>query len=379
MRPKAKLDRALSAFPSNGYVEVFQPPGSKSGNEAQYMPISLIATAAEGDLGGTALQPGDLDTFAELQALVADATIIQQTAMDTVAEVNAIITDGTLYNQALRLSKGAGITDGAGAVARSSIIVEGEFTKTTLFVDLTDLKSSTTDLDIIGVEGADLAVNGAFAADTDWTKGADWSIAAGVATAAPGAGTVLEPAVPLVIEAGATYEVTYTMSGFVAGTCTGSIGGTALTARGSDATFVERVVATDTSNLLFTSDAAADYDIDDVIVKKISGAFIGPFTASEVGTLFRGEVKCLEVPAGGVTDIDFYSAAEATGLFDDAVTGLTETVVRTNGGAWSADINAAIALTALPADGEYLYFACGAAGVPGTFTGGQFEFSFWGS
>lgn len=44
-----------------------------------------------GDLDAT-----DIDTFAELQTLVADATIVQQTAMDTIAELNAILTDGSV-------------------------------------------------------------------------------------------------------------------------------------------------------------------------------------------------------------------------------------------------------------------------------------------
>ena len=35
--------------------------------------------------------------------------------------------------------------------------------------------------------GLDLVINGAFAADTDWTKGAGWTIAVGVAT-----GTIAE-------------------------------------------------------------------------------------------------------------------------------------------------------------------------------------------
>ena len=409
MRP-VDLSRAVAAIPSNSYVEIVQ--GSGPGNpdtSKQYLPLTLIAglaaidtfaeldaivadeslvnvsmidTFAELDavVADEALvSVSMLDTFAELDALVADESLVNVDMIDTIADLNTVLTDATLYNQALRLAIGGGVSSGAGAVAASSIMTEGSIFRTTLLLDLTDLKASTTDLDIIGVEGSDLVINGGFAADTDWTKGADWSIALGVATAAPGAGTVLEPAAALTIEAGATYEVTYTMSGFVAGTCTVSVGGTNGTARGSNATFVERIVAGDTTNLKFTSDAAADYDIDDVVVKKVEGAFIGPFNASEVGTLFHGEVRCLETPAGGVTDIDFYAANEASGLFDNAVGDLTETALLTKGGAWAAAPQTFEALSALPADGQYLYVTAGAGAGAGTYTAGKWEFRFLGT
>ena len=49
-----------------------------------------------------------------------------------------------------QLTAGAGITDGTGTLHHSSIEKVGGIFKTTLFVDMTDLQSSTTDLDIIG-------------------------------------------------------------------------------------------------------------------------------------------------------------------------------------------------------------------------------------
>lgn len=57
------------------------------------------------------------------------------------------------------LSAGAGITGGVGAVYRSSIFKQDGIIKTQIFVDLTGLASSTTDLDIIGV-GASAAYIG---------------------------------------------------------------------------------------------------------------------------------------------------------------------------------------------------------------------------
>jgi hypothetical protein len=48
------------------------------------------------------------------------------------------------------------------------------------------------------VPGADQAVNGAFAADTDWTKGTGWSIGSGVATKTAGTPAALEQAQTIV-------------------------------------------------------------------------------------------------------------------------------------------------------------------------------------
>lgn len=387
---RIRTDNVLPSVPTGGHIEVFQARKNASKDAApQGLAISTLISAVQGGFDTFAeldalvsdkslVNTEMVDTFAELDALVADETLLAASSIDSLAKLNAIVGDATFSNQALRLAYGGGITDGSGTLVYSSIEHVGDMKKTTLFIDLTGLKASATDLDIIGVEGADVVVNGAFAADTDWTKGADWSIAAGVATAAPGTGTVLEPEVALTVEAGATYEVTFTMSGYVAGALVGSIGGTNLTSRGSDATFTERVVAADTTNLKFTSDAASDYDIDDVSVKKVSGAFVGPFNASEVGSIFRGIITNLETPAGAVTDIDVYAADEATGLYDNAVADLTETALLTKGGAWSADINAKANLVAFPTDGQYLYFTAGAGAGGGTYTGGQFLLEFWG-
>lgn len=102
----------------------------------------------------------------------------------------------------------------------------------------------------------------------------------------------------------------------------------------------------------------------------------GQVTAARSGTLIGGQVTCLELPAGGVTDIDFYSATEATGAQDALVTSLTETALITAGGAWTS--GASKGMTALPAANEYLYVANGAGAVPGTFTAGKFLIELFG-
>lgn len=152
------------------------------------------------------------------------------------------------------LTAGAGITSGTGTLYRSSVWKQDGIIKTQIFIDLTGLASSTTDLDIIGV----------------------------------GAGV----------------------------------------------------------------------------------AYIGQHTVAKNGILYAGRMICVEVPAGGVTDIDLYAATEGTGVFDAGIATLAETALLTKGGAWSA--RTVSALTALPAANQYLYLTGGAAGTAATYTGGQF-------
>lgn len=103
------------------------------------------------------------------------------------------------------------------------------------------------------IEGTDRATNGTFAeyvtngtftTDTGWTKGTGWTIAAGVATATGAISTALSQTAAIALIPGYSYSVTFTISSFTAGTIAVSLGGgTAGTARGSAATFVETIVA----------------------------------------------------------------------------------------------------------------------------------------
>lgn len=98
----------------------------------------------------------------------------------------------------------------------------------------------------------------------------------------------------------------------------------------------------------------------------------GRITAAANGTIVAGTVQCLEVPAGGADDIDFYSSDVATGTQDviitDAALG-TETALVTSGGAWTAALTKV--LTGFPAANDYIYVVNGAASG-GTFTAGKF-------
>jgi hypothetical protein len=109
----------------------------------------------------------------------------------------------------------------------------------------------------------------------------------------------------------------------------------------------------------------------DIIGQGASAAYLGQITAAKNGTVFSGRVKCLEVPVGGVTDIDLYSATEATGVFDGGIAALTETALLTSGGAWTLGLSTE--LGALPAADQYLYLTGGAAGTAAAYTAGKFR------
>ncbi len=126
-------------------------------------------------------------------------------------------------------------------------------------------------------------------------------------------------------------------------------------------------------DLTGTKSSTTDLDI----IGNTGVSHIGQILAAVHGTLWFGQVTCLETPAGGVTDIDFYSATEGTGAYDSGIAALAETAMLTKGGAWSASVTPTI-MSAVPAAGKYMYLTCGAAGTPGTYTAGRFLVEFWG-
>lgn len=102
---------------------------------------------------------------------------------------------------------------------------------------------------------------------------------------------------------------------------------------------------------------------------------IGQITAARNGTIFAGKIECLELPAGGDPDIDLYSATEATGVEDGAISGLTETQLVDSG---DHAANAFKSLTAFPAADEYLYLVAGAT-TDADYTAGILVIELWGA
>ncbi len=135
--------------------------------------------------------------------------------------------------------------------------------------------------------------------------------------------------------------------------------------------FVHTKIVVDLSTLI---GSATDLDI--IGESAAASCHFGRITTALSGTLTGGKVTCLEVPAGGTDDIDFYSATVSTGTQDALITSLTETALVTSGGAWTAGL--VKVMTGLPTANDYLYIVNGAA-AGGTFTAGKFLIEFYGT
>jgi len=105
---------------------------------------------------------------------------------------------------------------------------------------------------------------------------------------------------------------------------------------------------------------------------------IGQITAAVNGTIIAGRIHCLEVPAGGDVDIDFYgSVDEATLAQDTAIAAATGEEKLIDHGDWAA--NEIDELTALPDADGYLYLVTGSQGTDADYTGGIFLIELWGT
>jgi len=106
---------------------------------------------------------------------------------------------------------------------------------------------------------------------------------------------------------------------------------------------------------------------------------IGQITAAKNGTVRYGQITCLETPAGGDPDVDFYgSVDEATGAQDAALASITGEALLLNHGDWSAAAATPVAMTALPDADGYLYMMQGVA-TDVAYSAGQFLIEFWGT
>lgn len=118
--------------------------------------------------------------------------------------------------------------------------------------------------------------------------------------------------------------------------------------------------------------------VDDIIGETgAANCHFGQITAAIHGTVSHVEIVCLETPAGGDPDIDFYTATVETGTENSLITDLTETLLLARGASWAnGDVRGA---TTVPPANGYLYLAVGAGGAPGTYSAGKFKVTFYGA
>lgn len=101
---------------------------------------------------------------------------------------------------------------------------------------------------------------------------------------------------------------------------------------------------------------------------------LGQITAADCGTILGGTITCLEAPTGGDPDIDLYSATEATGTEDTAISTLAETQLVNSG---DHTLGSVKVLTAAPAADEYLYLVAGAT-TDADYTAGKLLIEIYG-
>lgn len=128
--------------------------------------------------------------------------------------------------------------------------------------------------------GADVVVNGTFAADTNWTKGTLWTISGGTANKTATASDLTAAVAPLV--AGTYYKLMFTISNYTAGALTpklGSVG--ALAPVSANGMYTYYGVASSTA-LLFSADATCALSLDNVTCEPIT------FTADALALVLDG-------------------------------------------------------------------------------------------
>ena len=126
------------------------------------------------------------------------------------------------------------------------------------------------------------------------------------------------------------------------------------------------------------------HNTDIIGVDATANSHIGQVTAALNGTIFAGEMTCLETPAGGEPDIDLVCGDEATGTEDAVYTGLTNSTKLFDAGQdWVGGLHAnqyqTAGLTAMPAADQYLYLSTGNTdNVNDTYTAGKFKIVLYG-
>ena len=119
-----------------------------------------------------------------------------------------------------------------------------------------------------------------------WTLGSNWRVDdgnSGVADQSTPTASDISQALSPVMVAGRSYEVTYTIASRTAGTLTPKVGQTSGTARSTNDTFTETIVAGSGDALLaFSASATWDGTLDDVSIIELDGGLVDQWMDFEV-------------------------------------------------------------------------------------------------
>lgn len=103
-------------------------------------------------------------------------------------------------------------------------------------------------------------------------------------------------------------------------------------------------------------------------------AYLGRNVVATNGVIFKVEMACIELPAGGDTDIDLVAGSAATDVYDGAV---TNAAVLINGGTQAAGQVLQTLVPKITAN-YYYYLTTGAGTTAAAYTAGQFIITFYG-
>lgn len=157
--------------------------------------------------------------------------------------------------------------------------------------------------------------NGNFATDTIWTKGAGWTIAAGVATATGAISTAISQTSLVTLIAGQAYAVTYTITRSAGGLIP-SIGGQSGTERTASGTYREVIVAGSNQTIAWTGNGFTG-TLDDVSVSVADPAgfnILAPTAYTIAGTA----LTFTTAPASGTNNIYVFSPSSLVGAASSA-------------------------------------------------------------
>ena len=142
--------------------------------------------------------------------------------------------------------------------------------------------------------------------------------------------------------------------------------------------FVEEVGPVIKTTIFIDLTGLASSTAGDIIGKDggTANCHFGRVTTAVNGLIFRGQISCAETPATGEPDIDVWSATEATGAEDAAVSGLTETAIQDAAADYTKGVTKAF--TGNVVADQYLYLASSGGGDAAVYTAGQFVIEMWG-
>jgi len=171
---------------------------------------------------------------------------------------------------------------------------------------------------------------------------------------------------------GKTDETAFRMQNMTAGT--GITSGTGTIYKANVEVAGDLITTTILVDLTGLSSAASG---DIIGVNDDDDCHLGQITAALNGTIFAGQVSCLETPTTGEPDIDIYTSTASTGGENDAISAEAgQAVMLTMAADWTG-VLAPKGLTALPAANSYLYLV-GGDSVAGDYDAGILKIVLYG-